>query len=1096
MECPKCHRNISDNATVCPHCHKVLALVCPNCRTLGQSPVCENCGYIILEKCSKCGRVISTSSEKCKCGFPTATSVAYQECETDEFAALSIKFGSLRNIRRILGSQDLYNKFKIRLKNLLISQLKGVEARIIVYGDTYVVNFNKELSFATSVNKAVRLGIKILNSFTTLNLKVIDELSTPLKLNLSIVRKTSEELLTNKVQENNVKLLTVKKDEKRYLKGMQLTLDQYVQDNISKDYLTDSLYSVEQNGESLVFYEIILDKYVLPPAASTEEEPIEVKKADIKKIRSGNEPDDVYGFKIFDINAKCKFEKVTPVELLDILDTNMIVSIRADNENMVKTSDIVSFYELKGLKVVRANCTPELNYKPWAVFEQLFRSYYDLTSHNRFLDSNFDVKVFESIIQLLNGKPRKSSTAEDARFAYMEDFCNFLGSLKNTVVLVEGFEYADDTTIQTLELYFDKFKKINSKFVFITNNSTPLHSKIKGLLRTPHYTEIMLQSAPIEVLLSTIKEDASDFINSFYYEKLAENYHGSKLYFDNAIEFLKEKGILLSFENKLLIKSNDSILLPIDLTSLLRARLKNLSKNMDASMILAYSLYLGNRIDIEALAVLGVKDISKNIELLENSGFITSTAKTVYINNYNILSPVIELSVKPEVQEYLCKNILAKLGKGLDVTSTMLIMGKIGMFKEEYLLLWKNSQYSMALGDYDAYLKNCLGCLSLVENIGDNISEEDIENNKKEVYENILMSLYGYSPAKIYSIENILLMDAIKENDNEKIVKLSNLMLQGALISSNYTDALTLLHNILTRMPNPTLMVDGAINTRFLLLSLVNIEILFNIGDFGNCIEIAEEILEVIKPNIIEKIKPASFSTNLFVSHLMETFRMAAFAKLITMDAGLDGFFEKVKNALDSDMPEKGAIIALKEYLAGKSFVPSNSEDSTPFAKIIYLFLQEFETNKNNHKVFAQNIYQAKLLASDIHQSQLEMFAELIIADCYAHEGAKHKAAIILNDIYQKAENSAIFNIVLLSKYYMARLEILKSDYDEAIQLVNDALALIQNNDNQAKVFYALFEKFFIDIAKMQNNSSINIESEERKLEMLSPEGELKGLLG
>ncbi len=384
MECPKCHRNISDNATVCPHCHKVLTLVCPNCRTLGQSPVCENCGYIILEKCSKCGRVISTASEKCKCGFPTATSVAYQECETDEFAALSIKFASLRNIRRVLGSQDLYNKFKVRLKNLLISQLKGVEARIIVYGDTYVVNFNKELSFATSVNKAVRLGIKILNAFTPLNVKIIDELATSLKLNLTIVRKTSEELLINKIQENNVKLLTVKKNEKRYLKGMQIVLDQYVQDNISKEYVTDSLYSVEQNGESLVYYEIILDKYVLPPSSSGEEEQIEVRKADIKKIHSGNEPEDVYGFKIFDINAKCKFEKATSVELLDIIDKNEIVSIRTDAENMINTSELVNFYELKGLKVVRAICTQELNYKPWAVFEQLFRSYYNLPSHNRF----------------------------------------------------------------------------------------------------------------------------------------------------------------------------------------------------------------------------------------------------------------------------------------------------------------------------------------------------------------------------------------------------------------------------------------------------------------------------------------------------------------------------------------------------------------------------------------------------------------------------------------------------------------------------------------------------------------------------------------
>ena len=371
------------------------------------------------------------------------------------------------------------------------------------------------------------------------------------------------------------------------------------------------------------------------------------------------------------------------------------------------------------------------------------------------------------------------------------------------------------------------------------------------------------------------------------------------------------------------------------------------------------------------------------------------------------------------------------------------------------------------------------------------------ETNKKEVYNNILMTLYGYSPTKIYSIENILLTDAIKEDDSEKIVKLSNLMLQGALISSNYTDALTLLHNILTRIPNPKLVVNGAINTRFLLLSLVNIEILFSIGDFRNCIEVAEEILNVLKPDIIDKIKPVSFSINLFVSHLMETFRLAALAKLLTMDSDLDAFFDKIKSSLNSEMPERDAIFAIKDYLAGKKYVPSNIEESTPFAKIIYLFLQEIETNRkrNNNKVFAQNIYQAKLLSSDIHQSQLQFFAELLIADAYAKEGATHKAAVIINDIAQKSESSAIYNIVLLSKYFMARLEMYKSNNDEAIKLVNDALALLQQNNNQAKVFYALFEKFFIELAKAQNNSTIDIKSEEKNLEIISPNGELSGII-
>ena len=320
-------------------------------------------------------------------------------------------------------------------------------------------------------------------------------------------------------------------------------------------------------------------------------------------------------------------------------------------------------------------------------------------------------------------------------------------------------------------------------------------------------------------------------------------------------------------------------------------------------------------------------------------------------------------------------------------------------------------------------------------------------------------------------------------------------MLQGALLSSNYTDALTLLHNILTRMPNPTLIVDGAINTRFLLLSLVNIEILFNIGEFRNCIEIAQELLSVIRPEIIEKIKPVNFSTNLFVSHMMETFRLVGLAKLIVLDSGLDEYFAKINIALGAELPDKDAIVAIKEFIDGASFAPSNIEDASSFSKLIYLILQEFETHKNDNKVFAQNIYQAKLLASDIHQKMIEMFSELLIADSYAKEGAKHKAAVIYNDILQKSENSAMYIMILLAKYFIARLEILKSNVSEALQIINDALALIQNNDNQAKVFYILFEKMFIELAKNGNISSIDIKSEEQKLAQVASQAKLKRLI-
>ena len=1090
MECPKCHRTIGENETVCPHCHKVLALECPNCRTLSMSPVCERCGYVILTKCSKCGKTVSTNTEKCKCGFPVKTSIAYQECETDEFATLVIKFSALKNIRRLLGSQELFTKFYFRLKNLLTAQLKGVEGRVIIYNDTFVVNMNKELSFPTSANKAARLAIKILNAFSELNSKVIAELGTPLRLNITILKKQAEDLLSESSIENNVKMLTVKKEEKKYLKGMQIVLDEFVCDNINKDYKTDSLYSVEQDGKTVMFYEILLESYVLPPAEKQDDEAIEVKPKEVQK-QAAKKSNDIYAFKVFDINAKCKFNKVSTLELLDRLDDNKIISIRGARELEINTGDLYRYYESKGMKVLHAVCSEECTYKPWGVFEQIFRDYYGMSVHNSFINPALDLKRFKSIFDLLFFKPRKAAAPEDARFAYMEDFGDFFASLKNCVVLIEGFEFMDDTSIQTLELYFDRFKKVNTNFVFVTESETSLHSKIKGLLRTPLYSEFTLQKTTLEAMLSNIKEEASDFIKSFYFEKIKENFKGSRLYFENAIKYLTEKDILLSFENRLLIKSNNSVILPADLQGLLKARLKHLSKNMDASLVLAYSTYLGAKIDFNVLEKLGIKDVKKTVDLLEKSGFVHVKDKNIYVNNYNLIKPVIGASLKKEVVEFLSKTILSSLGKGLDDTSTLLIMGKLGHFKEEYLLLWKNSRFAMETGDYDAYLKNCLGFLSLVEHIGDNIPAEDIENNKKEVFQNILMSLYSYSPEKIYSIENVLLMDAIQEDDHDKIVKLSNLMLQGALISSNYTDALTLLHNILTRMPNPTLLVDGAVNTKFLLLSLVNIEILFNIGDFAQCVDVAKDLLAILQPEILEKIKPASFSTNLFVEHMFETFRLAGFAKLFLMDDDLDDFFNAVRTSLGDELPEKGAILAIKDFLAGKSYAVSNIEEASTFSKVIYLILQEFSEHSKDYKTFAQNIYQAKLLASDLHEMQLELFCDLLIAYSYSNIGITEKAEAIYKDVLEKSEKSAIFNILALARYFMALLKISGSEIEDALLIINDTLALIQKYNNRSKIIYALFEKLFVDIVKEQGISAVNIESEEQKLSQLAESGSL-----
>ena len=1100
MECPKCHTKLDDNQTVCPRCHKVLLLECPNCKNLSESAVCEKCGYTIVVKCSKCGKINPVTKEKCsKCGFPVKTSLAYQECESDDFASIIVKFGALKNIRRLLKSQELYSKFYYRLKNLLLAQLKGVDCKLIIYNDVFVINMNKELSFATSSNKAARLAIKVVNAFSELNNNIVEELSSPLNLSLTIVKKSSENLQDLIEYENNVKLLNIKKSNKKYLLGLKIILDQDVCDNIGKDYKTDSLYSIEENGRTIMFYEIVLDDYVLPPSKDDNENIAPVHKANLPKSKPENEEKDIYAFKVFDINAKCTFDRVPAASLLnrmsalDFVNKDKILAIRGDCNLQPSSQDLVKFFESKDYKVLSVTCSESMNYKPWGFFDAVLRDFWGLSFHNKF-NQGLDIKNHKALFDLLMFKPVKAMSPEDARFAYMEHIGKFLSSLQKTVILVEGFEYLDDTSIQTLELYFDRFKNIKTNFVFVTSSEHAVHTKIKGLLRTPCYTEITLKKSSIDSLLSTLKSDAADFIQSFYFEKIRENFDGSLLYFETALSYLKETNVLLDFDNKLIIKSHKSIILPSSLKDLYKAKIKHLSKNMDLSLILAYSAILSSRIDFQTLAALEIKDIEKNAKLLQDAGLARVIDGIIYINNYNLVSSVVLVSLKKDILEFLCKNILAKIGKGLDDTSSITVMGKLSCFKEEYLLLWRNSQFGMNTGDYDAYLKNCLGFLSLVEHIGD-LDPEAVENNKKEVYSNILLCLYSYSPAKIYYIENLLLADAIKEGDDEKIVKLSNLMLQGALISSNYTDALSLLHNILSRMQQPVMLVDGAVNTKFLLLSLVNIEILYNIGDFRQCADTASEILDVLTPEILDKVKPASFSANLFVSHILETFRLAGFAKLYLLDKDLDEFFEKIKLSLNAELPEKDCILTVKDYLAGKEYAVSNIESASPFSKVIFLILQEISVLNDDYKRFAQNIYQAKLLAADLHQYEFELFCDLLIAYAYSKIGIPQKAQSIYTDVLNKAEKSAMFNTLALARYFAAKLKLASQKTDEAFLYINDTLAMLQKFNNQSKIIYALFEKLYIQAAQEQGFAAVDVESENQKLLAVNSDNALSRIL-
>ena len=84
-------------------------------------------------------------------------------------------------------------------------------------------------------------------------------------------------------------------------------------------------------------------------------------------------------------------------------------------------------------------------------------------------------------------------------------------------------------------------------------------------------------------------------------------------------------------------------------------------------------------------------------------------------------------------------------------------------------------------------------------------------------------------------------------------------------------------------------------------------------------------------------------------------------------------FKKNHSNVLNIEFLDKDCIMAIKDFLSGKVYVNGNVEEYSPFSKIIFLILQEFSLLDGNYKRFAQNIYQAKLLAHDTNQKELEI---------------------------------------------------------------------------------------------------------------------------
>lgn len=1099
MRCPKCNHDIDENMLVCPNCKKVLKLVCPKCITINKSNTCKKCGFVIISRCHNCGKINQTATEKCtKCGFNTYTSVAINSSNIDEFACLTVEFTNLKDIKLALGSTKLAEKFKSNLDGLILNYTNTIGLSREIIEDIYVIRFNKDNSFNESAFNAVKAAIEIQNLIIELNLKLKKQTNVTLKCNIAALKRDIHSQPTEYKSGFDIKLIYSHNKDFSFLNDLQIITDSYIYEQICENYDLNALSAKFIKNEMMTFFELNLKKYIkIPEPKEDKDEVSNLAKFNIfeDNISEMPESEDIYDVNALNFNElKCTFTKAKSAFLInDILDKfqqnkKQIIALKCEKEFYPNTETILSKLEETKLykNVLRVTCYDEMKYKPYGFFYDLISSIYAFSQSTKLMPDNiFDMfKGLDPsgfIKDLINLTERQFPHPEDVRYSLFDIFMNIFGALSNSIIYIENCEKIDETSYEVLQLMFENFDQLNVSYLISSKKEFSLHKSSHFLLANPNYTEITVKPTPFKEIVEGNLKIYEKILDSHYMQKISQNTKGSLLYFTNAIDYLIEKDLLKVEKGVLNITEFENILIPPKLDELIDKRMEHLSKKeKNAYKLFSMLLLIGPTIDIKTSELLALPDMANSLTKLSEKNYIHLCDDTIYIQNYNLYKDAFLKTVSLEYKQLIAEELLTKVfDSGIKHPVETQLYNILEKSKQEFITWEYLSRVCASMGDFSAYLKCSIKFLKLLDNHINEGSQKTIEEYKIEVYENISNLLYKYTPNEIHNITQIILDNLEKNTDDKKIINLSNKMLQGCLIGGNYSHALDLVHKLLSRFPNASINPHASnFNSAFFLISLVKIEVLFSIGNFKDCIDSGDEVLEILTMANLEKLKPNHLSDKQFIDVIADTMSFVGIARLVLLRNDLREFIEKFEHNMGASLNLFDLLEPARDLIKGLDIeIPQdgNYEDDK-FSKIIFNIIKAFKENKDNPKKFAGNVYKAKITARMNKLPQLEFICDLLIGYSYFKLEKYKKANIIYYNVLETSTKNGLKFVTHLAWYLISMLKFEQKEIEIAFGLANNAIIQLEKNYNSSDFLFFLFRVLMSEIlTEMKDNQSAEL---------------------
>ena len=1094
MECPKCGYEIDDKAMVCPNCKKVLKLACPICKTINDTNTCKKCGYVIINKCHNCGKINQTSSKKCrKCGFDTEKSVILNEANTDDFVMLTIDFPNINEMKDLFGSAKLLNKFKINLDKIILDYTKSIGLRRQLIGKTYVIRCDKDYTFNSSAATAVKTAIALLNSITAMNCKLTRKKNATVRCNMFLLKRNINDDPNNLESGYNISLLNQlqKSKEDKILNTFQVLTDDHVTDAISGDYKVSPLNSVMVGKDMIMFYEVDLREFVKVEYPEDEEDEQEIEipnfvqnmlieqdKLDgnaLNNLDSPGDPDDIYDIETINFDEiNCDFIRTENLDVIyHILNKfqNIPKGIVA-----IKTAEMYKPYTLKVLNaaadtgkfnnIISLTCYDEMKYSPYSFFRDFVSAIFEYTVSQKLFSKN-DFSMFASVdpdglIKDLITLHKRNDNNEDTRHVYFEIFLTLLQIIPKTLIFIEDFDKIDSSSYDVLKYLFEAFERLDISFLISYDKQFSLHRDCHFLLSKPYYTEITLKPTSFEKLIEENKIYYRNILNNFYFQRVAKYACGSSLFIDIAMQYLIESGVFAADDDSVEMINPKTIIIPSSLDKLVARRFNLLQDDAEAMKFLTSVMLLGTRIDLATIDSLGYEHRDEIIEKLSNMGFMYQYNNCIYFPNYNLLRDNLLDTINKIYLTDVAQELFDKVfDKNMPSPVKAYLYGLLEDIDNERGQWEQLAEVNLSLGDFSAYLNCTNKILELLDKNTAPEQDENLQAYKQHLYEDISNNLYDYVPEKTSEIAGITLANLEKTKDSDKIILLCNKMINGSLIAGNYNHALELTHKVLSLLPpsslNPS---DANFNSYFFLMSVIHIQILFNIGALGDCLDIGYKVLNIINNETISALKPDYMTQDDFKSLIVDSAGYVALANVLLLCGNVDEFLKILRGEINFVPASYDLFVSLQNLIHGKTVKNAsfNIPDNDRFGNIIFNIINAFVNFSGDYNVFAENIYKAKLAAKEYKLHLLELFADLMIGYSYMELGSYKKADSIIYKIIKTTNNNGMTSLLYVAWYIMSELHLKQNKYEVAYGIINNSLIQLEKNNTSSEYLLMLFK--------------------------------------